>query len=356
MKKNGLYLLTLILCAALLVTTFLSPVLAAGYWNPISGTSDWVAMDGNEVDDTAVPADVSLDDHGLTVTYTGGEYIPGGPNAGVMYTKPVDLNNFSIEFTVTQRADYYNTLGTGCDSWISLCLLTSPEKYFNTNRAGESQGIVTLIRPADGMTRFELWALSNSFANNGMFCHEHNGDMKTSFKIEIKKGEDGLYDYYVNGVLADYELYGGRDFSKAFVRLMESKEVYLYMGVSSKDSSQQIQWTITKINGEPVNGQSTTPPTAEPTDPTEEPTEPSTNPTAEPTEPTDDPTEPTAEPTDPTGDPTEPSEEPKPTETQPVGGEEPAEEEGGFPWIIAIIAVAAVAVIAVAVVIVKKKK
>ena len=266
MKKNVLYPLILVLCAALVLTAGLSSVFAADYWNPIQGTTDWVAMDGNEVDDVPTPAGVVINDNGLTITYTGGEYTAGGSNSGVMYTKPVDLSNFSIEFTVTKRADDYNTLGTGCDSWISLCLLNKPDKYFNTKRAGESQGIVTLIRPMGDKTAFELTELTNSFPNGSRFAYEYPGDKATSFKVEIKKGEDGIYDYYVNGVLADYNDYGGRDFTKAFTRLMESGNVYLYMGVSSKDSTQEIQWTITKINGEPVKADATAPTEPKPTE------------------------------------------------------------------------------------------
>ena len=64
-----------------------------------------------------------------------------------MYAKPVDLNDFSVEFTVTKKAGDYNLQNTGVDSWISLCLLNKKDKYFNVNKAGQSQGIVTLIRP-----------------------------------------------------------------------------------------------------------------------------------------------------------------------------------------------------------------
>ena len=264
MRKKLMRMLTLLLSLLLLVTANSTFVQAEEYWNPIAGTKDWVAMDGNDIDGTATPARVVMGNDGLTITYTGGEYTAGGTNSGVMYALPVDLNNFSVEFTVTKRADFYNTLGTGCDSWISLCLLNQPDLYFNTKKAGQSQGIVTLIRPKETYTSFEVTQLMNDFYGNSLAAYECPGDMKASFKVEIKKGADGVYDYIVNGVTADFTVYGGRDFSLAFTRLMERGDVYFYMGVSSKDSTQQIEWRITKINGVPVKADESEPPVTEP--------------------------------------------------------------------------------------------
>ena len=139
MKKNLLRVLTLALVVCLLVTAGLSMAQAADYWNPISGTTEWVAMDGNDVDGTPTPARTVIGDNGLTITYTGGEYTAGGTNSGVMYALPVDISNFSVEFTVTKRADYYDTTlaDRGCDSWISLCLLNQPDAYFKYNKLSD---------------------------------------------------------------------------------------------------------------------------------------------------------------------------------------------------------------------------
>lgn len=383
MEKKRIKICTLVLCMVLATTIGMSTVQAANYWNPIAGTSDWVAMGGNEVDDEAVPADVVIDQNGLTVTYTGGEYTAGGSNAGVMYALPVDISDFSVEFTVLKRADYYNTAGTGCDSWISLCLLNKPDKYFNTKKAGESQGIVTLIRPMETHTAFEITQLTNNFAGGTRAAYEAPGDMCTTYKVEIKKNDEGIYDYIVNGVTVDFEGYGGSNFTSAFTRLMEKGEVYFYMGVSSKDSSQQIQWRITKINGKAVSvDQTVTPTEPKPTEP--KPTEP--KPT-EPTQPTDPsvPTEPTEpdvtnpDPTDPEvtdPDPTDPTyTEPTPTKTEPAptdapttgdttapaqttpGGDNPEDPGSGSYklWVILVI-VAGAAIVLVVIFLVRRKK
>lgn len=388
MKKNLLRVLTLALVACLLVTAGLSMAQAADYWNPISGTTEWVAMDGNDVDGTPTPARTVIGDNGLTITYTGGEYTAGGTNSGVMYALPVDISNFSVEFTVTKRADYYDTTlaDRGCDSWISLCLLNQPDAYFNTKKAGQSQGIVTLIRPTKTYTAFEVNQLTNAWNGASRACYEFPGDMVNSFKVEIKKGDDGVYDYIVNGVTVDFESYSGYDFTTAFTRLMEKGNVYFYMGVSSKDSSQQIEWRITKINGQavkpnaadpkPTETQPTEPKPTEPQPTDPKPTEPQpAEPIATETQPTEtQPSEPIATEPEPTeAEPTEPQRtEPtetdppqtQPAETQPDQTEaptvpsDPGAEPGdsaGFPWWILIAVIAVLAIGAGVVVFLKKR-
>ncbi len=230
---------------------------AATYWNPISGTDKWVAMPGNEVNGSPKPSNISLGSNGLTIGYTGGEYVPGGSNAGVMYALPVDLKDFSVEFTVTKKAGDYNLQNTGVDSWISLCLLNKPTAYFNVNKAGQSQGIVTLIRPMGNTTAFEINQLTNSWGTASRRAYMFPGKMTTTFTVRIKKNASGTYDYLVNGTKVDLTEDGGSDFTSAFTTLMEKGSVYFYMGVSSKDSAQQIEWRISKINGTAVKADST---------------------------------------------------------------------------------------------------
>ena len=227
MKKNLMNMASLVLGVIMLCQTWTLPASAASYWNPISGTTEWVTMEGNKDygTDTEHAVKTSISNNGLTVTYTGGEYTGGGPNAGVMYAIPVSLDGFSVEFTVTKRADYYNTMGTGVDSWISLCLLNKPDKYFNIYKAGESQGIVTLIRPTATKTLFEICQLTNSWSSASRAAYESTKDMRSTFKVEIKKGADGRYDYIVDRVTFDAESYGGTDFTPVFTKLMEQGKV-----------------------------------------------------------------------------------------------------------------------------------
>lgn len=251
-RATGLFLvLTLIFSLCSLQTS------AATYWNPISGTDKWVAMPGNEVNGSPKPSNISLGSNGLTIGYTGGEYVPGGSNAGVMYALPVDLKDFSVEFTVTKKAGDYNLQNTGVDSWISLCLLNKPTAYFNVNKAGQSQGIVTLIRPMGNTTAFEINQLTNSWGTASRRAYMFPGKMTTTFTVRIKKNASGTYDYLVNGTKVDLTEDGGSDFTSAFTTLMEKGSVYFYMGVSSKDSAQQIEWRISKINGTAVKADST---------------------------------------------------------------------------------------------------
>lgn len=214
-------------------------------------------MPGNEVNGSPKPSNISLGSNGLTIGYTGGEYVPGGSNAGVMYALPVDLKDFSVEFTVTKKAGDYNLQNTGVDSWISLCLLNKPTAYFNVNKAGQSQGIVTLIRPMGNTTAFEINQLTNSWGTASRRAYMFPGKMTTTFTVRIKKNSSGTYDYLVNGTKVDLTEDGGSDFTSAFTTLMEKGSVYFYMGVSSKDSAQQIEWRISKINGTAVKADST---------------------------------------------------------------------------------------------------
>lgn len=252
--KKLLSLVSSIVLSAALISFVPNWQAKAETWSSISGTSDWLAMPGNEVNGTAKPSKIALSGNGLTVTYTGGEYTPGGSNAGVMYAHAVDLKNFSVEFTVTKKAGDYNLQGTGVDSWISLCLLNKSTAYFNVNKAGQSQGIVTLIRPMGSTTAFEINQLTNSWSTASRRSYPFPGKMTTTFTVQIKKNSSGTYDYIVNGKKVDLTQDGGSEFTSAFTTLMEKGGVYFYMGVSSKDSSQQIEWKISKINGKAVTG------------------------------------------------------------------------------------------------------
>ena len=251
-KTNKLLAVGLALC--LLMSGLCLTVSAEPAFKSIDGTTEWKALGGNTDPDTGkvTPSIIKMADNGLTVTYTGGNYQPGESNAGVMYALPVDISNFSVEFTVTKKADNYNLQNTGVDSWISLCLLNKSDTYFNVKSAGKSQGIVTLIRPMAEGTLFNINMMTNSWSAAPRLNYTDSHQMNSHFKVEIKKGSDGLYDYYVNGTQVDFVGGGGFDFTTAFTKLMEKGDVYFYMGVSSYDFDQKIEWRIEKINGKAV--------------------------------------------------------------------------------------------------------
>ena len=251
-KINKLLAVGLALC--LLLSGFCLTALADPAFKSIDGTTEWKALGGNTNMDTGkvTPSIIKFTDEGLTVTYTGGNYQPGESNAGVMFAMPVDIADFSVEFTVTKKADNYNLQNTGVDSWISLCLLNKADTYFNVKSAGKSQGIVTLIRPMAEGTLFNINMMTNSWSAAPRLNHTDSQQMNSHFKVEIKKGDDGLYDYYVNGTQVDFVGGGGFDFTTAFTKLMEKGDVYFYMGVSSYDFDQKIEWRIEKINGKAV--------------------------------------------------------------------------------------------------------
>lgn len=251
-KTNKLLAVGLALC--LLMSGLCLTVSAEPAFKSIDGTTEWKALGGNTDPDTGkvTPSIIKMADNGLTVTYTGGNYQPGESNAGVMYALPVDISNFSVEFTVTKKADNYNLQNTGVDSWISLCLLNKSDTYFNVKSAGKSQGIVTLIRPMAEGTLFNINMMTNSWSAAPRLNHTDSRQMNSHFKVEIKKGSDGLYDYYINGTQVDFVGGGGFDFTTAFTKLMEKGDVYFYMGVSSYDFDQKIEWRIEKINGKAV--------------------------------------------------------------------------------------------------------
>ena len=251
-KINKLLAVGLALC--LLMSGLCLTVSADPAFKSIDGTTEWKALGGNTDPDTGkvTPSVIKMADNGLTVTYTGGNYQPGESNAGVMYALPVDISDFSVEFTVTKKAGNYNLQNTGVDSWISLCLLNKSDTYFNVKSAGKSQGIVTLIRPMAEGTLFNINMLTNSWTAAPRLNHTDSHQMNSHFKVEIKKGSDGLYDYYVNGTQVDFVGGGGFDFTTAFTKLMEKGDVYFYMGVSSYDFDENIEWRIEKINGKAV--------------------------------------------------------------------------------------------------------
>ncbi len=257
-KINKLLAVGLALC--LLMSGLCLTASADPAYQSIDGTTEWKALGGNTDPDTGkvTPSVIKMADNGLTVTYTGGNYQPGESNAGVMYALPVDISDFSVEFTVTKKADNYNLQNTGVDSWISLCLLNKPDTYFNVKSAGKSQGIVTLIRPMAEGTLFNINMMTNSWSAAPRLNHTDSQQMNSHFKVEIKKGDDGLYDYYVNGTQVDFVGGGGFDFTTAFTKLMEKGDVYFYMGVSSYDFDQKIEWRIEKINGKAVKPNVTT--------------------------------------------------------------------------------------------------
>lgn len=247
-----------ILCLCVPLTILFSTCLYTFAWSAIQGTSDWENLPGNMTGGQAKPSTVALTSNGLEVTYTGGEYVPGGSNAGVMYTKGVKLSDFSVSFKVNEAAGNYNLQGTGVDSWISICLLNKKDKYFNINKAGESQGLVVLIRPMEGKTAFEINMLTNSWAtaSRGAYYVTGNEEGKT-FTFATKLNAGGTYDIYINDtkvIFTGEGGIGGNDLTKAFTTLMESNSAYLYMGNSSRTANQNFKYTITKINGTTVKG------------------------------------------------------------------------------------------------------
>ena len=244
-----------VLCAA-------APLMASAAWSSVSGAADWSLLPGNNVNGTPVPSTVALTADGLSVAYTGGEYSPGGNNAGVMYNKPVDLSDFSVTFKVDKAAGNYNLQNTGVDTWISICLLNKSDKYFNTNSAGQSQGIVVLIRPMDGKTRFEINMLTVGWSGASRGAYELAGsEQGQTFTFATKLNGDGVYDVYINGTKLQFTGdggLGGNDFTTSFTTLMKSSNTYLYMGSSSRTPNQTFQYTIKKVNDTTIAGTGTT--------------------------------------------------------------------------------------------------
>lgn len=236
---------SLIFCLLFVLTAFITLPFSASAWNDISGASDWEQLPGNPVDGTAKPSIVNLTSRGLEVTYTGGEYQPGGNNAGVMYKKPVNINGFSVTFTIDKKPGNYNLQNTGVDAWVSLCLLNKADKYFNVNNASQSQGIVILIRAMDGpKTYFDIRQLTNSWSTAPRMGLEHPGDMQSTYTVSFSKNADGAYDISINGQKVDLV----EPFTKSFTTLMEKGSVYMYMGNSSRTANQSIKYTISKVN------------------------------------------------------------------------------------------------------------
>lgn len=258
MKK----LLTFLVAAILAISVSVFSQFSALAWSAIPSATDWSLLPGNDVGGTPKPSIVSLNSTGLSVAFNGGEYAPGGDNAGVMYNKPVDLSNFSVTFKVDKAAGNYNLQNTGVDTWISICLLNQKDKYFNTNYAGQSQGIVVLIRPMAGKTRFEINMLTNNWNTASRGAYDVSGNEQGStFTFATKKNSSGVYDVYINGTKLQFtgdNGLGGNDFIPAFTTLMESSDVYFYMGNSSRTANQSFQYTITNVNNTAIKGSGTT--------------------------------------------------------------------------------------------------
>lgn len=201
-----------------------------------AGLDDWTNLPGMLVDGKNVPAELTMTDKGLQFYQAAGYYGDDGNYTGAILNTPVDINNFSIEFTIDQVPAY------GIDSWVGLHLLNK-KAYFSVGNPAQAQGVVTLIRASsDQLTNFQTFEHVSGFNQIG------DVPLKESpvgtFKVELKKNDEGKYIYYANGEAIATEF---SSLSEAF----PDGKAYLVIGAST-NNGKPTQFTITKINGEPV--------------------------------------------------------------------------------------------------------
>ena len=217
-----------LLCAALIAAAAVIPASAAS-------TDKWIAGNGYLVDGKNAATVVTETDKGIQVTH-GGYYTDGKNWGGVAYSDKVDLDGFSVEFTIDKLPN------TGDDTWISVCFLQKPQ-LFQVGAYGENKGISNLLRwkNEDSFQSFGPDAFAMAKADNNPAFDVKEGD---TIKVSVAK-KDGKYVLTVNGVETTYAY----DLSK----IAPDGKAYLVISASMKDSpADGFQYTITKMNGKPV--------------------------------------------------------------------------------------------------------
>lgn len=222
-----------------LIVIVLCTVFVMGQMIAYAGSiGDWTNLPGYQVDGEIVPAEIKMTDKGLQVYSPKGYYSDDGKFSGVILNEQVDVNNFSVEFTIDKVAGFSPEV----DTWISVNLLNKKE-YFRVSDAKKAQGIVSLLYPMeDGVNIFTIQHVL-AFAVNGNQIFERKP--LGTYKIEIKKNKDGTFDYMYNGKKMDaiFDAYDG---------VYPNDKAYFSMGASTSNG-QPIQFTILKINGKPVS-------------------------------------------------------------------------------------------------------
>ncbi len=206
-----------------LVLTFISTsVFAAG----IKGWTE-LTSDGNKAE--AV---------GGAIKVTGtGKYL--SKDMGAVFSTPVDLNDFSIEFSLDK---YAGNVQDGSDHWYGISLLNK-KVPFNITKPESGEGLVVLMRPnSDGTLQVQFYELSEAmgFASNGANFPLAAPAKGEKLKIKMKKNADTGYDFIFNGTKVETDLSFLPD-------LLENGSAYLSM-LANDAAERDLQFTIYSVN------------------------------------------------------------------------------------------------------------
>jgi hypothetical protein len=198
-----------------------------------AGLDDWTNLPGFLVDGKAKPAELKVTDKGLQFVANGGYYTDDGNYTGIIYNEPVELDKLKVEFTIEKTAS------DATDTWIGLHLLSN-KAYFSVGNPEQSQGIVTLIRPAVEDVWYETFKLSvlgfESLTGAGL-----GFPTESKYTVSFAKNTDGSYSPVVNGVTLDQKVTG-------LDKIFKSGKAYFAMGAST-NNGKTTQFTINKLNG-----------------------------------------------------------------------------------------------------------
>jgi len=204
----------------------------------VVGFDHWTILPGALVDGVAVPAKIEIDGDNIIMTSPEGYYDDTGNYQGIILNMPVDVKNFSIEFTI----DEYAGSASSVDTWIGIHLLNQ-KHYFSVADPSKSQGLVTLLRPYGHGNIVQSFQHVTAFGWNGdePVAKETIGD----WKYEFVYNDDTTYSLFIDGVEA------GAIFDN-FGDVFPDGKAYLAIGASTNNNEKTVL-TITKINGEPAS-------------------------------------------------------------------------------------------------------
>ena len=227
------------LCALLIVASF-SFIVSA------KGLSDWTTTSGFKLKDSTEVVPVAAKETADGIQVALGGYYTNGEDAGaIISNQKYQLDGLSVEV----RFDKVSPTG---DRWISIGLMEKPA-LFKTGDIASNRGYTNLIRPkaweADALANSSIrWQHVEAIEKFGVTAE----DAVTSafedgltLKLEVNKVDD-KYVFTLNGVKSTY------DFSK-LNDVFTDGEAHIVIAASGADAKAgDYNFTITKINGQPV--------------------------------------------------------------------------------------------------------
>lgn len=224
---------------------------AAGWVQPL-----WLKLDGGlDASGNSLPFTVAETTDGIEATGNG-TYDPSGHAVGLVRTRPVNLDGFSVEFTI---GDYAGVRDNGVLNFFNFNLLDQPA-YFSHDAPASARGIVVAVFPKNATTvNVEVYRISEEQPGDGSYPYRTDipgkvgiggGDVTVAsldapllFTLDYDRGNSKLY-------LNNTEIAGSFGFGMVdWDWFGTAEQAYFSIGAAAS-TMDPFSYTLNALNGE----------------------------------------------------------------------------------------------------------